>query len=49
MANERIRTLSNTGDTMIRTDLIDTKYLHKAIQKLINEEKANDNRRKTNT
>ena len=34
---------------MIRTDLIDTKYLHKTIQKLINEEKANDNRRKTNT
>ena len=49
MANERTRTLSNTGDTMIRTDLIDTKYLHKAIQKLINEEKANDNRRKTHT
>ena len=34
---------------MIRTDLIDTKYLHKAIQKLINKEKSNDHRRKTNT
>ena len=34
---------------MIRKDLIDAKYLHKAIQKLINEKKANDNRRKTNT